>query len=210
MDQSAHERLLEEAGRGDHAAVKVLVTQAHRQLRELIVRRTPPDLRRVIDAEDVLQDAHVAMFQELASFESYGPDSFDRWVATIALNRLRTIVRRHRTQKRGGGAQVVNGTGGRFDDSTAALFNVLAGPGKTPSQSVARHEAIAAVQAALQELPEQYRFAIQLVHIEGLSIREAAARLDRSDRAVHGLCRRGLARLRDRMQGASRYLSSTD
>ncbi len=202
-------RLLEEAARGDHVAVKVLVIESHRRLLEHLAVRIPADLRSVIDPEDVLQEAHVEMFQNLAAFEPRGPGSFYRWVATIALNRLRSMVRHHRTQRRGGDQQVFNTDGRRFDDSTVALFNTLKGPCKTPSHSVARHEAIAAVQVALAEIPEQYRHALQLVHIEGLPVREAAARMGRTDRAVHGLCRRGLARLRDRMQSASRYLSST-
>lgn len=210
MEERTREiRLFEEAACGDHAAVKLLMIESHRRLREHLARHIPADLRRIMDPEDVLQEAHVEMFQNLGTFEPRGPDSFYRWVATIALNRLRSMVRHHRALRRGGGEQVVSTNCKRFEDSSVALFNALAGPCKTPSQSVARHEAIAAVQAALRDLPERYRYAVQLVHIEGLPVREAAARMDRTDRAVHGLCRRGLARLRDRMQSASRYLSST-
>lgn len=211
MEEIAREdRLVREAACGDHAAVKLLLTESHRRLREHLARRTPSDLRSVIDPEDILQEAHVEMFQNLAAFEPRGPDSFYRWVATIALNRLRSMVRRHRTVRRGGDRQPLNTDVRCSEDSTVELFNTLAGSVKTPSQSVARHEVIAAVNAALGQIPEHYRRAVQLVHIEGLPVREAAAQMGRTDRAIHGLCQRGLAKLRDQLQSASRFLSSSD
>lgn len=197
------DRLVRDAARGDHAAIKLLLIESHQRLRNHLTRRTPSSLRSVIDTEDILQEAHVEMFQNLAAFEPSGPDSFYRWVATIALNRLRSMVRRHRAMKRGGGQYPIN------EDSAVELFNTLAGSVKTPSQSVARHEAIAAVKAALEQIPEHYRRAVQLVHLDGLPVREAAAHMGRTDRAVHGLCRRGLAQLRDQLVSASRYLSSS-
>ena len=133
MEELAREdRLVNEAARGDHAAVKLLLTESHRRLRDHLGRRTPSDLRSVIEPEDILQEAHVEMFQNLPAFEPRGPDSFYRWAATIALNRLRSMVRRHRAVKRGGGRHPLN------EDSAVELFNTLAGSVKTPSQSVAR------------------------------------------------------------------------
>lgn len=90
-----------------------------------------------------------------------------------------------------------------------ALFHNLAGPTKTPSRLVARSEAIVAVNHALANLPKHYHEAIQLVHIEGRSARDAGERMGRTERAIHGLCRRGLKLLEKELQSASRFLSST-
>ncbi|MCH8806978.1 MAG: hypothetical protein IH986_12925 [Planctomycetes bacterium] len=89
------------------------------------------------------------------------------------------------------------------------LLDLLAGPGRTPSRCVARVEALRAVQSALDRLPEHYRQAILLVRIEGRPVAEVAAEMGRTERAVHGLTRRGLELLRDRLGDSSAYLSSS-
>ena len=55
------------------------------------------------------------------------------------------------------------------------------------------------VEAPLAELPEHYRRAIWLIHIEGCSVRSAAESMGRTDRAIHGLCRRGLGLLQEKL-----------
>jgi RNA polymerase sigma-70 factor (ECF subfamily) len=55
----------------------------------------------------------------------------------------------------------------------------------------------------LAELPEHYRRAIVLHHIEGLSIAEVARRLDRSPQATNSLLARALVKLRSLMKGAT-------
>ena len=59
---------------------------------------------------------------------------------------------------------------------------------------------LTAQQQAMADLPERYRQAVWMVHIEGLAVRDVAAKLERSDRAVHGLCRRGLKLLQEQLE----------
>ena len=54
-----------------------------------------------------------------------------------------------------------------------------------------------------------YRKALRLVHIEGRSVAYAAQQMGRTERAIHGLCRRGLKLMQQCMAGASNYFSST-
>lgn len=96
-----------------------------------------------------------------------------------------------------------------MDDSTIALLDMLAGPGRTPSRSVARIEAIDAVQSALSAIPDNYRQAIGLVHLEGRPIREVAEIIGCTERAVQGLCRRGLKQMEAHLRSASRFYSTT-
>ena len=81
--------------------------------------------------------------------------------------------------------------------------------GKTPSGVVAGEEAVRAVQVALASLPELCRQAVWMRHIEGKRVSEIAAALGRTERAVHQLCYRGLAQLRERMGSRSEYLSDS-
>ncbi|MHC5112377.1 MAG: RNA polymerase sigma factor [Planctomycetota bacterium] len=191
---------------GDAIALKLLLTAVHIQLRDRLSRKIPASMRSLIDPEDVLQEVHVEVFKRIESFEPQGEGSFERWVSTIAITRLRNLIKRYRALKRGGDRHAVD-PGGKLGDSSVALFDMISGTGGTPSRSVARGEAVTAIQIALAGMPEHYCQAIQLVHLEGKSVRDAAQRMNKTERAIHGLLRRGLALLQERLGRASRYLS---
>ena len=199
--------LVQRAIAGDSVALKLLLVHSHKRIGRQIARRIPASLQKVIDIEDVIQETHIEVFQRIAGFEPRGDGAFDAWITAIAVSRLTNAIKKHRAAKRGGLA--LSPMNQRIEDSTIALLDTLAGPGRTPSQSVARGEAIEAVHAALDELPEHYREAVWLVYIEGRPVKEAAVQMDRTERAVHGLCRRGLRALRDRLQSATSLLSTT-
>lgn len=192
--------LVQRARLGDAIALKLLLAATRQRLAEYINRRIPDALRRLIDADDIVQDTHVEVFRRIGEFTPLGEDSFFRWLATIGFRRLRNVVKWHRADKRGGGALPLTQ---QVEDSMVALLDQVSASGRTPSRSIARRESIAAVRTALQALPEHYRAALWLVYLEGRPVAEAAERLNTTDRAIHGLCRRGLKMLGD-MLDASR------
>jgi RNA polymerase sigma-70 factor (ECF subfamily) len=200
--------LLRSAIGGDAAALKTLLVQSYVTLGHYIASRIPPNLSRLIDPEDIIQEAHVEVFQRIGDFQPQGERSFERWVTTIALSRLRNAIERRQALKRGGERIAVT-QAKDIEDSTIALLDKIADPGKTPSRVVARGEAVRTMQEALSQLPEHYQRALWLVHIEGCTVREAADRMDRTERAVHGLCHRGLRLLRQRLQCRTDLFSST-
>src|SRR5262245_3584254 len=91
-----------QARSGDLAALKLLLADARQPLLASIQRQIPARARCLIDAEDVLQDALVIVTQKLSEFEDRGPGSFQRWMATISLRRLRNWLRDLRALRRGG------------------------------------------------------------------------------------------------------------
>jgi RNA polymerase sigma factor (sigma-70 family) len=192
---------------GNAAALKLLLIESRHRLCEHMAGRVPADLRGVLDVDDVVQEAHVEVFRRIGKFEPKGPESFYRWVSAIALSRLRNAIKWHRAAKRGGGWRAAEFRTRQVQDSTIALLDKLAGRARTPSHYAARAEAVRAVQVAMADLPGHYRDALWLVHIEGRPVHAAAAALGRSERAVHGLCRRGMGLLRQRLQSASKFLS---
>lgn len=200
--------LVRRAVSGDTLALKLLLTDSRDRLCEHLSNRLPPDLRSSLGVEDVVQETLTDVFRRIGTFEVREPGSFYRWVATIGLNRLRDAIRRERAEKRGGGNRGVATARRSVEDSSIVLLETLAGPPGTPSRTVARAEAVAAVQDALKQLPEHYRRAVWLVHIEGQLVREVAATMGRSERAVHGLCRRGLKLLEGELRSATRFFSS--
>ena len=208
MDTERERALIKRAADGDEVALKVLLTRSHPLLCGYVAERIPANLSRLVDIEDIVQDTHVRVFQRIGTLRSNRPKSFRRWLNSIALGQLRNAIRRHRAAKRGGERVKLSPRKMSIEDSTIALLNRLAGPGRTPSQSFARGEAIEAVQAAISALPKHYQEALRLVHIEGRTIQEAALTMGRTERTIHGLCRRGLKQLEGRLESRSWFQSS--
>lgn len=201
-------QMVKRAVEGDTVALKVLLTEIQPQLAAYVKRKMPAFLTPIMDVDDLLVQAQAEVFRGISTFEPQGRDAFYRWVATIALNRLRNAIKRHRTAKRGGDWQRVSPVSNKLTESTLGLWDLVADSGPTPSRVVAKGEAVDAVHAALADLPEHYRQAIWLVHIEGRPVKKVALEMGRSERAIHGLCRRGMKLLQQHLQTASRFLSS--
>ena len=157
----------------------------------------------------MLQEAYVSVFLAFRSFKDQGEGSFERWLSAIALRKLRDSIRAQRAQRRGGGRAAITEINADRDRSLIGLLSLLSSGGSTPSGAAARIEAVAALEQAVRGLPEQYREAIELVYLRGLPVAVAAAALAKTERAIHGLCRRGLEQLQREMGTASRFFSST-
>lgn len=192
---------------GDLAAVKLLLIESEAMIRRRIERRVPAALRPAVGVEDIVQETHVEVFRRIGGFEVRDNRAFERWISTVALSRLRNALRAQRAARRGGGRLAAPVWRPDVDATTVALLGQIAGPNPTPSRCMARKEAVAALRAGLERLPEQYRQALWLVHIEQLPVRQAALALGKTERAIHGLCRRGLMHLRDELGDTSRFFS---
>ena len=193
---------VQRAVNGDATALKLLLVETWSSLGRRLGRRIPRDLRACIDAEDVVQNALVEILRHLHTFEPRGPDSFDRWAATIACRELQNTIRWHRASKRGGKAFVIPQAQGH-EDSLFALFDEIRSSELTPSRHVARDEAAEALRTALAELPSDYREAVWRVCVDGQSAVDVGGAMERSARAIHSLCHRARERLRDRLGHAS-------
>ena len=98
----APDDLVQRAIRGDKVALTILLARSRGALLVRIGRRISPKLQSVVAPEDIVQDTHIDVFHQLGSFEPRGPGSFERWVTTIAIRRLRGMIRRIHAAKRGG------------------------------------------------------------------------------------------------------------
>lgn len=198
--------LVERAAAGDHAAISRLMIDVYPKLAARVEQRMPSDLKVVIATEDILQEAFGDAFARIDTFRPEGDDAFYRWIASIAENRMIDAVRAQRAAKRGGDWNRLSaGAAGR--SSIACLVDLMAASDRTPSRSVSMHEAAAAVQVGLAGLRPEYREALSLRYLQGLPVAEVAARLGKTESAVHKLCSRGLQGLREAMGEASKYLS---
>ena len=85
------------------------------------------------------------------------------------------------------------------------LVEQLSDHGSTPSGNAARNEAVHAVRVGLAGLPSAQREAIQLHDLDGRSLGETAAKMDRSPGAVRGLLQRARQSLRQTLGRSSRW-----
>ncbi|MBI3861935.1 MAG: sigma-70 family RNA polymerase sigma factor [Planctomycetia bacterium] len=150
-----------------------------------------------IDPSDLVQqtllDAH-------ARWHQLGTENAElaAWLRKALANNLADALRNLRRAKRDVARE--QSLDVALDASSARLANFLAGDQSSPSQQASRNEDLLLLADALTQLPELQREAIVLHHLQGRSLSETAARLDRSDTATAGLLHRGLKKLRELMQ----------
>jgi RNA polymerase sigma-70 factor (ECF subfamily) len=180
--------LVEAARRADRAAIEELLVQHLSPLEAFVRLRMGKAMRAKLTAPDLVQSVCREVLEDLSEFEWRGEAQFRHWLYTRAQNKLLEKQRYLTAAKRDPAreqAQPVEST--TFLPSYQHLV--------TPSRMVAAKELIAHLEAAFDELPEDYREAITLHRICGLSHAEIAERMGRSEGAVRNLVYRGLSRL---------------
>lgn len=205
--ESYDTELATRAAQGDAAALERLLVLHYDRLLAEFTPKLPAEFRSVLTAEDVLQETFVVAFREITGFAPLGPGSFHAWLSAIAQHRLFDLVKNLRAVKRGGGRAGVEARAAAGDTSLISLLEALRVDLHTPSRSAAGHEAVRAVHVGLAGLREDYREALRLRYIEGLSVAQTAARLGRTERAVHMLCHRALLELRKFLGRSSQFFS---
>jgi RNA polymerase sigma factor (sigma-70 family) len=164
------------------------------QLKPLI----PARFQGVVSPEDVFQEMRLSLLN--AQFVPIG--DWDAYARVALRNALIQVLRRARAQRRGGHVQI------RALPSRSHLGLMRHGaPALTPSGEVAGDEARAALLSALANLAEPERIALCLCHLEGLSRKEVAARMKRTEAAVNGLVFRAQQKLRHLLGDPERLFS---
>ncbi len=130
------------------------------------------------DAEDLTHDVFVRVFRSLGS---YTPGTFEGWLHRITTNLFLDRVRRAKRI--------------RFD-ALPEDSGRIPGRERTPEQVYDDTHFDDDVQAALDALPPDFRAAVVLCDIEGLSYEEIAATLDVKLGTVRSRIHRGRAQLR--------------
>ncbi|MFZ0662648.1 MAG: RNA polymerase sigma factor [Acidobacteriaceae bacterium] len=160
-------------------------------LYEIIMRRYNQRLYRVGrailrddgEAEDVMQDAYVRAYQNLAQYRGAAP--FSTWLTRIAVNEsLNRLRLRNRNPQL------------KDDDWNGDGPMNLADTSPDPEQSASVAELGHLLEEAVLDLPEQYRAVVMLRDIEEMSTTETAAALDLTEDNVKVRLHRGRAMAR--------------
>lgn len=139
------------------------------------------------EAEDVVHDAFVAVWRKIDRFDAER-GSLRAWLMTVVRNRAIDKVRARRAS---------------IDVDDADERSLLrTGPNPTWEQAI-RRAAASDVRAALDQLPDEQRRAVELAYFEGYTYREVAELTGVPPGTANGRLRLALGKLRDALAGTS-------
>ena len=170
--------IVERCRNGDEQAWNDLVEATYRDVYTLCLRI----LRDPDDAAEATQDTFVKVWRGLKSFR--GDAMLETWLYRVATN---TAISKHRSRKRRRTFEA-----GVGDE----LLGEMAAPGSVETTAGAKIE-VAALDRALQALPEHYRAAVVLRDIYGLTTEEIAAQLKITETAAKVRVHRGRKKLKE-------------
>ena len=192
IDKTQH--LVALAKDGDESALDQLCKVYGERVRWVVRFRMGGELRSKLESMDLVQDALVCALKDLGNFTYKSEGDFLRWLSEIAENRLRDHLDKLHADKRDIRKEV------RLDSyrpTTGESFAGAVGPIDltTPSVIMSKREDLAKLAKAIDTLKPEYRKVIVLTKIEGLSYKEIADRLGKSNDAVRMLVSRAIAAL---------------
>ncbi len=136
------------------------------------------------EAEDLLQEVFVTVYEEWESFE--GASERKTWIYKVAVNMALDALRKAKAAKRGGLLKRVFGVA---DNETPKSFN-------HPGVALDQKENASLLFDALGKLPEKQRVAFLLQQLEGQRVKEIGDILETSESAAESLLKRARENLR--------------
>jgi RNA polymerase sigma-70 factor (ECF subfamily) len=143
------------------------------------------------EAEDVLQNTFLKVFQHLKDFE--GRSSLSTWLYRIASNEALMLLRKQRPE------MPLSDAAPGDDDNSDYFPTQFTDWRYLPEEEFLSSESQAALDRAVQYLPETQRIVFVLRDIEGLSIQETSEALNLSETAVKTRLLRARLRLREEL-----------
>jgi RNA polymerase sigma-70 factor, ECF subfamily len=159
---------------GNTEAFSLLVDRYHHHLLNFIYRLTGNEPI----VEDIGQEVFLSIYKSIRSFNVQRGVPFSAWLFITARNRCLSELRRKRPQT-----------------ISIRAMEIVPAQIKTPEQSASEEETLAAIHAALEQLPEPYKQTI-LQSLDGDSPEEIARILNIS----RGTVKSRLSRARQKMK----------
>ncbi|MCA8974926.1 MAG: sigma-70 family RNA polymerase sigma factor [Planctomycetes bacterium] len=176
------DRLQRDASAGDENAIDGLIARFLPRLHAYVRVHMGPGLRRHEASIDVVQSVCRELLEERERFEFRGEGALLGWLLNAALNKLRQRARFFARDKRDARRQVELPDGAVYD-------------GLSPSREVMGQEEIERLEAALLQLPEDYREILVLARIVRMPHADIAEHLGRTVAAVRSVLGRAVTRL---------------
>lgn len=173
----------------DEAALETLMAQYQTRVFGLALRLTGNRQ----DAEEVLQDVFLAVFQNIGGFR--GDSKLSSWIYRIAANAALMKLRRRPKVKE---IPLEEELGPAMTDE-GMIAEPVADWSPLPNDELERKELGRRIAQAMQLLPADYRTVVVLRDVEGLSAQEACEVLRLSEAALKSRLHRGRLFLRKQL-----------
>ncbi len=164
-------------------------------LRLLARTQLNPRLLTRVDESDIAQQTLVLASQGLENFRGSSEAELLAWLKTILSNQLKHVIRDEGRQKRDYRRE--QRIDPQIEHSSFQLEQFVAANIDSPSLKVRLAESAVELAAALEQLPDLQRQAIELQYFHGLKLVEIGEIMQKSTAAIAGLVHRGLHRLRE-------------
>lgn len=184
-----------------------LAAHAHR-LKLYLAHLAGPAVRRRVDLDDLVQEVFVRVVTAgrvpPAVATSTGAVEPELWslLSVVARHVVVDVARASRAAKRAAARPDERIAAPGESTGAGLAASALAASMTGPATAVLRREASRDLCAAFDRLPPEHRRVLGLRQFAGLSAAECAARMGRSEAAVHSLYRRALAAWGEALGGA--------
>jgi len=180
------------AQRGDGEAFRQLIEEFQDRVFRVVMNVLHCDRA---TGEDLCQEVFMRVYRGLGSFD--GSSRIGAWIHTIATNVAITEYRKRRAQKRSRRTLSLDAPIGDSED----LFLDPAGDERDPAELSHQKEFVERVRCCVRELPEEFRDAVVLRDMEGLSYDEIAEVLNLAPGTVRSRIHRGRLALKEMLGG---------
>lgn len=184
--------LAKQATKGRDRAFRELLTRYEKPVFSLVFRM----IRDREKAEDVAQEAFVKAFNAIATYDpSY---KFSSWLFKIANNLAVDQLRKREPDT----VSIHGSPGAHSREEQERTGFTLASTDEAPDAYVENRELGGQIEAAIGKLRPEYRTAVLLRHVEGLSYQEVADIMEIPLGTVKTYIHRGRAQLKELLAGA--------
>ena len=194
MTDDVPDPLVERIRQRDSAALADFLNQRRPALLVFVERRLGSNLRGKVEPADVLQELAMKALRELAHTDLTGRDPFG-WLCQLAEQCIVDGHRHFTAGKRASGREISGNV--PIGEASQDFIALLAASLTSPSMAVVRDERQQRLHEAMASFSEEQREGLRLRYGEGLSTKEVALRLKKSDIATRVLLSRLVHRLQE-------------
>ena len=185
--------LIERITQGDENAMAEYLQYRRVDLLAVILSKMGPALRSKIEVDDIFQEVATQACKHMQELDFTAQSPFG-WLCELAQRRIVDADRRFSAQKRARHHEVaIHGSG---DQSQIGFANLLVASITSPSHAFSRKQKEFRLLEALAQLSEEQQASIKMRYAEGLSNKEIAQRIGKSDGATRVLLTRALQKLK--------------
>ena len=183
--------------KGDEEAFNLLVRRHHKPLINFIARFTGDR----DNAEDLAQETFIRIYKSADRYRQ-GRAKFKTWMYIIAKNLCKNELRNRSRKDRFRADNTIRNQ--HFTDGDSEEIDIIASapahPSYQPEVVLQRKELNKTIQAAIEELPERYRYPLILRDIQGLSYGEISDILELRSGTTKSRINRARIMLKDKLK----------